>query len=385
MSALRPATTALSLAVAAAALLGAAASPGRSDTPAQERAVAAILDDWHAAAAAADEERYFAHMTSDAVFLGTDPTERWTTPQFRAYAHPYFAKGKAWSFRSVRRDVRISPDGSTAWFDEDLATPNLGPARGSGVLVREGRTWKIAQYDLSVPIPNAVFPKVKEIIAAAAPSSGAHAPAGMPRSAEAHAALADPRSAFWEERSPDTFMVKVETSTGTFVVEAHRNWAPHGCDRFYNLVRAGFFDDSRFFRVRRGSFAQFGIPGEPAVAAVWRAAAIPDDPPRVSNTRGTVAYAMTGPNTRTTQLFVNLRDNPGYDAEGFAPIGRVVEGMDAVDRLYAGYGDGAGGGMRGGKQGPIFAGGDAYLDREFPLLDRLIRATIVAPRGTGGK
>jgi hypothetical protein len=131
-------------------------------------AVGAVLDDWHAAAAAADEERYFGHMTENAVFLGTDPTERWTKAQFRAYAHPYFARRKAWSFRAVRRDATISKDGSVAWFDEDLATPNLGPARGSGVLVRDGATWKIAQYNLSVPIPNAVFKQVKEIIAHAA-------------------------------------------------------------------------------------------------------------------------------------------------------------------------------------------------------------------------
>lgn len=161
------------------------------------------------------------------------------------------------------------------------------------------------------------------------------------------------------------------------MIEAHRDWAAVGCDRFYNLVRAGFFDDSRFFRVRRGSFAQFGIPGDPAVAAPWRNVAIPDDPVRQSNTRGSVAYAMTGPDTRTTQLFINLSDNSRFDREGFAPVGNVTEGMDVVDRLYAGYGEDPGGGMRGGRQGKILAGGNAYLDGEFPRLDRLIRATVV--------
>ncbi len=153
--------------VAAVVLLGAAAvvaSRGGAEARSRERAVAAVIDDWHAAAATADEDRYFGHMTRDAVFLGTDPAERWTKAQFRAYAHPYFAKGKAWSFRSVRRAVSFSKDGSVAWFDEDLATPNLGPSRGSGVLVYDGTDWRIAQYDLSVPIPNDVFDQVKIII-----------------------------------------------------------------------------------------------------------------------------------------------------------------------------------------------------------------------------
>lgn len=196
-------------------------------------------------------------------------------------------------------------------------------------------------------------------------------------SSAARAALRDPRSTIWSARAPDLFTVRIETSAGSFVIRAHREWAPRGCDRFYGLVRAGFFDDSRFFRVRPGAFAQFGIPGDPTVAAIWRDQAIPDDPVRQGNTRGSVAYAMTGPGTRTTQLFVNLRDNPGLDAEGFAPIGQIVEGIEVADRLYADYGEGPGGGMRGGKQGPIFAGGNAYLDRGFPRLDRLIRATVV--------
>lgn len=156
--------------VAAVVLLGAAAvvaSRGGVEAQSKERAVAAVIDDWHAAAAAADEDRYFGHMTRDAVFLGTDPAERWTNAQFRAYAHPYFAKGKAWSFRPVRRAMSFSKDGSVAWFDEDLATPNLVPSRGSGVLVYDGTDWRIAQYNLSVPIPNGVFDSVKKVIAGA--------------------------------------------------------------------------------------------------------------------------------------------------------------------------------------------------------------------------
>ena len=131
-----------------------------------EAAVAAVLDDWHAAAAAADEARYFGHFTRDAVFLGTDATERWTVDEFRRYAHPFFAKGKAWSFKAVERHVILSTDGSVAWFDELLDTPNLGPARGSGVLVRTGGAWKIAHYDLSVPIPNALMKEIKQRIEA---------------------------------------------------------------------------------------------------------------------------------------------------------------------------------------------------------------------------
>ncbi|MEO8191623.1 MAG: nuclear transport factor 2 family protein [Acidobacteriota bacterium] len=128
------------------------AAPPPAVTP--DAAVAKILDGWHAAAAAADEPRYFAHFAANGVFLGTDATERWTTEEFRRFAHPYFAKGKAWRFHARDRHVAFSPDGSVAWFDEALDTPNLGPARGSGVLVRSGPDWKIVQYNLSIPIPN---------------------------------------------------------------------------------------------------------------------------------------------------------------------------------------------------------------------------------------
>jgi ketosteroid isomerase-like protein len=127
-------------------------------------AIASVLDDWHDAAAHADEARYFGHFAEGAVFLGTDGTERWTLPEFRAYAHPHFARGKAWAFRATRREVTFS--GDTAWFDEDLDTPHLGPARGTGVLVRDASgQWKIAQYNLSVPIPNERFEEVRAIIA----------------------------------------------------------------------------------------------------------------------------------------------------------------------------------------------------------------------------
>jgi len=179
-----------------------------------------------------------------------------------------------------------------------------------------------------------------------------------------------------DRRAPEVFRVRFETTQGAFVVEAHREWAPHGADRFHELVAAGFFDDSRFFRVVSGFIAQFGIPGNPKVTAAWQGQTIPDDPVRQSNTRGTLGYAMTGPNTRSTQIYVNLADNARLDGQGFAPFGRVVSGMEVVDRLYSGYGETAGGGMRGGKQGKMLAGGNAYLDAAFPKLDRLLRARL---------
>jgi len=198
-----------------------------------------------------------------------------------------------------------------------------------------------------------------------------------------HDALRNPGDSFWKTAAPAIYRVKIETTQGEFVMEVHRDWAPIGADRFYNLVRAGFYDDSRFFRVIAGRFAQFGIAGDPPIAAVWRNQSIPDDPVRQKNIRGTFAFAMTGPDARTTQIYINTVDQSGapyfQDRQGFAPLGSVVSGMDVVDKLYSGYGESAGGGMRGGKQGRIFEEGNAYLDRDFPKLDKLIRATLVGP------
>jgi uncharacterized protein (TIGR02246 family) len=158
------------LALLCLTLVAATPDAGTSDagtpTASPTTAVNAVLDDWHRAAAQADEARYFGHFTPDAVFLGTDATERWTRDEFRAWARPHFAKGKAWSFTSVSRHVSFSKDGAVAWFDEALSTPNMGPARGSGVLVRDGATWKLAQYNLTVPIPNELLKDFKERIEA---------------------------------------------------------------------------------------------------------------------------------------------------------------------------------------------------------------------------
>jgi cyclophilin family peptidyl-prolyl cis-trans isomerase len=191
-----------------------------------------------------------------------------------------------------------------------------------------------------------------------------------------HPALRDPSAAFWKKAAPAIYRVRIETTKGAFTLEVHREWAPIGADRFYNLVRAGFYDDSRFYRVTQ-RFAQFGIAGRPEIAAVWRNVSIPDDPVRESNTRGRFAFAMTGPNARTTQIYICLTDMSAQDKDGFAPMGTVVEGLGVVDQLYNGYGESAGGGMRGGRQGRIFAEGNAHLDRDFPELDKLIRAMIV--------
>jgi peptidyl-prolyl cis-trans isomerase A (cyclophilin A) len=163
-----------------------------------------------------------------------------------------------------------------------------------------------------------------------------------------------------------------------FVIEVQRDWAPYGADRFYELVKNGYFDGQRFFRVLSGFMAQFGIHGDPKVSAAWRERRIPDDPVKQSNTRGMVSFATAGPNTRTTQVFINYADNSALDGQGFAPFGRVVEGMDAVDRLFAGYGEGAPRG-RGPDQGRIQGEGEAYLARDFPKLDSVKRATIVTP------
>jgi peptidyl-prolyl cis-trans isomerase A (cyclophilin A) len=176
--------------------------------------------------------------------------------------------------------------------------------------------------------------------------------------------------------APAVFRARFETSEGNFVIEVHRDWAPQGADRFYNLVRAGYYDGVRFFRVISGFMAQFGIHGDPAVSAQWRARRITDDPVRQSNVRGAVSYAMAGPNTRTTQLFINFGDNSRLDGSGFSPFGQVVEGMEVVDRLYAVYGEGAPNG-RGPDQSRIQAEGNAYLERDFAELDYVRKVTLL--------
>ena len=178
--------------------------------------------------------------------------------------------------------------------------------------------------------------------------------------------------------APATFHVRLDTTKGPIVLEVERAWAPNGVDRFYALVRAGYYDDTAIFRVRAGVFAQFGINGDPALAQRWRPQTIADDPRVIANERGTLAYAFKEPNGRSTQVFINLRDNrDAFDKEPFVPFARVASGMDVADALYADYAERAGGGIRAGKQDPVFHGGNAYLRREFPNLDYIVHATIV--------
>src|SRR5215831_3713544 len=167
--------------------------------------------------------------------------------------------------------------------------------------------------------------------------------------------------------APDLFRVQLDTTKGAIVIEVHRDWAPHGADRFYELVTSGYFDDSRFFRVVKGQWAQFGINGDPKTASAWRERAIPDDPPAGhSVVKGAVAFAFAVPNGRTTQVYLSLRDNSYQDAQGFVPFGVIVAGMAVADALNSEYGETSGGGIRAGKQQPLFESGNAYLDREYP-------------------
>ena len=185
--------------------------------------------------------------------------------------------------------------------------------------------------------------------------------------------LANP--AALNEPAPATFKAKFDTSKGVFVIEVTRAWAPQGADRFYNLVKNGFFDNTRFFRVIPNFMVQFGISGDPALNTKWRVARIPDDKPAQSNTRGMVSFATSGPNARTTQVFINFKNNSRLDPLGFAPFGKVVSGMNVVDALNGEYGEGAPDG-RGPDQMRLQAEGNAYLAKDFPRMDFIKKATI---------
>ncbi|MEX2530161.1 MAG: peptidylprolyl isomerase [Gemmatimonadota bacterium] len=195
---------------------------------------------------------------------------------------------------------------------------------------------------------------------------------------ERRAILLDPGHPEWERTAPPVWHARFETTQGDFVVESVRENAPHGVDRFFNLVRLGYYDDVRFHRVSEGYIVQWGLHGDPEVNRIWTQATIPDDPKYGTNVRGTFAYAQAPePENRTTQIYVNMGDNTRNDGEPFAIFGRVVEGMEVLDSIYSGYGEESGGGVRQGLQGPIIEGGNAYLDEEFPLLDAIIRARVI--------
>jgi peptidyl-prolyl cis-trans isomerase A (cyclophilin A) len=174
------------------------------------------------------------------------------------------------------------------------------------------------------------------------------------------------------EKAPATFKAKFETTKGIFVIEVHRDWAPAGADRFYNLVKNGYFSDVKFFRVVPGFVVQFGIHGDPSIASKWLKSNIQDDPVKESNKRGNLTFAMSSqPNSRSVQMFINLRDNTALDAKGFAPIGKVTSGMEVVDKLYDGYGEGLT-----QLQGRIASEGNAFLEKNYPNLDGIKKATI---------
>ena len=173
-------------------------------------------------------------------------------------------------------------------------------------------------------------------------------------------------------KAPEKFRAKFETTKGTFVIEVHREWSPNGADRFYNLVKNGYYDGLKFFRVVPGFIVQWGIHGDPSIATTWLKATIPDDPVKESNLRGYVTYAKSGaPNSRSVQLFINLVDNARLDAMGFAPFGKVAEGMDVVDKLYGDYGE-----ALKNLQGRIAEEGNAFLEKNYPQLDGIKKATI---------
>jgi len=212
--------------------------------------------------------------------------------------------------------------------------------------------------------------------ASATDATATPAKPSSPGASTLHPALLSP--AQLNEKAPAVFKAQFTTGKGDFVVEVHRDWAPNGADRFYNLVKAGFFDDTRFFRAIQGFMVQFGISGDPTVNAKWQNENISDDSVTQSNKRGFVTFAQRNtPNTRSTQVFINYADNANLDGMRFAPFGRVVKGMDVVESLYKGYGEGAPGG-EGPNQGLIQAQGNAYLDTKFPKLDGIKTAVIAS-------
>lgn len=207
---------------------------------------------------------------------------------------------------------------------------------------------------------------VPDSVAAAVGDSAAAGPGPLYR----------PESAAMTRRAPDVYRVRFATTEGDFTIQVRRAWAPRGADRLYNLARRGFYDDARFFRVIEGFVAQFGLSGRPELDALWRRHPIRDDSVAHSNERGTVTFASAGENTRTTQLFVNLTDNARLDDMGFAPVGRVVEGMEVVDSLYSGYGEGAPRGA-GPSQRRILERGNSYLEEEFSKLDYIEDTSVM--------
>jgi len=214
------------------------------------------------------------------------------------------------------------------------------------------------------------------VAAQAAPKKVAPSTATPRTAAQRQATLLDPSLPFWKAHAPATFIADFETSKGKMAVEFTREWAPVGVDHFYNLARAGYFDDSRFYRVVANFVAQFGLAGDPRVANLWGATTLKADPVRESNVRGTLAYAQFKPTDRSTNIFINLRDSKNLDTLGFTPIGRVIEGMEVADSLYNAYGDLPISDPPLGDVKRMYREANKYLDEKYPKLDRIIRVTI---------
>jgi homoserine O-acetyltransferase len=190
--------------------------------------------------------------------------------------------------------------------------------------------------------------------------------------------LLHPEAAVFEKPAPAQFHVRLKTTKGDILLQVHRDWSPHGADRFYQLVRHGYYDSAAVFRIRAATWAQFGVAADPAVSRAWRQQTIPDDPRVLSNIRGTVDFAFKEHNGRSTQVFINLKDNSAtHDSVPFVPFARVIDGMTVADSLFSGYGERAGGGIRGGKQDSLFSTGNAWLLRNFPNLDYILQARVI--------
>ena len=226
---------------------------------------------------------------------------------------------------------------------------------------------------------------VAVLLAAGAAGCARSVRGGAQDSAPASAAVVDtaillnPGHSVWTRPAPAVSHLRFETSKGVFVLELIREWGPIGADRLYNLARLGYYNNTRFHRVNPNYIVQWGLHGNPAVNAAWKDRYVSDDPPRSNNVRGTYAFSHKGPgqpNTRNTQIYINLADNSRNNVEAFTILGTVVEGITVLDSLYSGYGENSGSGVRQGRQGPLETGGNEYMDRMFPLLDRIRRVTV---------
>ena len=222
--------------------------------------------------------------------------------------------------------------------------------------------------------PEAAINAVQNTAAAKTETSGTFASNAAKEESQAMNKLLFPSKL--NEQAPEKFQVKLNTTKGEVILDVTRAWAPNGADRFYNLIKNGYFTDIAFFRVISGFMAQFGIHGDPQVSSMWREANIADDPVKVSNSRGMVSFATAGPDTRTTQLFINYGDNSFLDGQGFSPFAKVSKGMEAIDNLYSGYGEGQPSG-NGPNQGAIQMQGNAYLQKYFTKLDYIKSAEIL--------